>query len=95
MDQTRERFHLVEAIVTEALGGADEQRAELIAAQCGADSALADEVRSLLEACEAEERMMASCRREPYGGRADGPDGKRVGPYEIDRLLGRGGMGAV
>jgi len=95
MDQTAERFHLVEAIVTEALAAPDEQRAELIEAQCNADSALAEEVRSLLEACEAEERMMASCRQEPNGDREDRPECKRVGPYEIDRLLGRGGMGAV
>jgi tetratricopeptide (TPR) repeat protein/predicted Ser/Thr protein kinase len=95
MDQTSERFHLVEAIVTEALAVSDEQRAELIEAQCLADSALADEARSLLEACEAEERMMASCRSEPMGGPDAPPERKRVGPYEIDRLLGRGGMGAV
>jgi hypothetical protein len=95
MDLTAERFHLVEAIVTGALAAPDEQRAELIEAQCGADSALADEVRSLLEACEAEERMMASCRQEPSDGRDARPDRKRVGSYEIDRLLGRGGMGAV
>ena len=95
MDLATERFHRVEAIVTEALAAPHEQRAELIEAQCGTDSALADEARSLLEACEAEERMMASCRRQPDGGRDVPPDRKRVGPYEIDRLLGRGGMGAV
>jgi len=95
MDLTTERFHLVEAIVTEALAVPSEQRAELVEAKCSADSALADEVRSLLEACEAEERMMAACRREPVGGGDIPADRKRVGPYEIDRLLGRGGMGAV
>jgi len=95
MDLTTERFHLVEAIVTEALAAPHEQRAELIEAKCSADSALADEARSLLEACEAEERMMAACRREPVGGGDVPADRKRVGPYEIDRLLGRGGMGAV
>ncbi len=95
MDQTTERFHLVEAIVTEALAAPNDQRAESIEARCGADAALAEEARSLLDACEAEEQMMASCRTEPNGGPAAAPDRQRVGPYEIDRLLGRGGMGAV
>ena len=38
---------------------------------------------------------MASCRREPARVREEPPARKQVGPYEIDRLLGRGGMGAV
>ena len=86
---------MVEAIVTEALPATAEQRAKLIEAQCSGDAALADEVRSLLEACEAEERMMATCRLKPDGGGDASPVRTRVGPYEIARLLGRGGMGAV
>jgi predicted Ser/Thr protein kinase len=94
MAQTTERFLLIEAIVTEALGASQERRADLMAARCGQDSALADEVRCLVEACEAEELLMASCRAEPRIVPSP-PVRKPVGPYEIDRLLGRGGMGAV
>ncbi|MGA7833524.1 MAG: protein kinase [Terracidiphilus sp.] len=95
MTQTNKQFLLIEAIVTEALDAREELRADLIAARCGADSAMADEVRSLMDSCEAEERMMASCRLEPAPSRQDRPESKQVGPYQIDRLLGRGGMGAV
>jgi hypothetical protein len=95
MDQAAERFARVDAIVTEALAVPEKLRADLIEDRCGEDSALAAEVRLLVDACDAEEQMMASCRREPHGGRDERPERKRVGPYEIDRLLGRGGMGAV
>ena len=95
MDPSTERFLLVEAIVSDALDAHKELRAGFIADRCGADSTLAGEVRSLVEACEAEEQMMASCRREPPASRAVRLEPKQVGPYEIDRLLGRGGMGAV
>jgi serine/threonine protein kinase len=95
MTQTNKQFLLIESIVTEALDAREELRADLIAARCGADSAMADEVRSLVDSCEAEERMMASCRLEPTPSRQDRSESKQVGPYQIDRLLGRGGMGAV
>ncbi|MFZ1085599.1 MAG: serine/threonine-protein kinase [Terracidiphilus sp.] len=95
MDQTPERFHLVEAIVTGALALREEERAGLIESQCQTDSALADEVRIMLAACEEEEQMMGSCRREPAELRDAAPIRTVVGPYKIDRLLGRGGMGAV
>ena len=67
----------------------------MIEARCGEDPALAAEVRLLLDACDAEEELMASCRLEPRAVPEDQPARKQVGPYEIDRLLGRGGMGAV
>ncbi len=95
MDQTTERFLLVETIVTEALDVPEEQRADLIEARCQRDLTLAGEVRLLLDACDAEEQLMASCRLEPSGVREEPPARKQVGPYAIDRLLGRGGMGAV
>jgi tetratricopeptide (TPR) repeat protein len=95
MDLTTERFLQIEVIVSEALDAREELRSEFITNRCGDDSAMADEVRSLVEACEAEERMMASCRLEPPARQTSRQGPRRVGPYEIDRLLGRGGMGAV
>ena len=95
MDQTTERFLRIEAIFHQALAAPDEAREDLIATQCKGDCALAAEVRSLLDACEAEEQLTASCRLGPDAGRDNQTGRKRVGPYELDRLLGRGGMGAV
>jgi tetratricopeptide (TPR) repeat protein/predicted Ser/Thr protein kinase len=95
MDQTTERFLRIEAIFHQALAAPDESREALIETQCQQERALASEVRSLLEACKAEEELTASRRVGPDAGRDNPPGRKRVGPYEIDRLLGRGGMGAV
>ncbi len=67
----------------------------MIETRCHGDRELAAEVRSLLEACEAEEHLTASRRLGPDAGQDNQPGRKRVGPYELDRLLGRGGMGAV
>ena len=95
MGQTTERFLRIEAIFHQALASPHGTREALIETLCRQDRALSDEVRSLLEACTAEEQLTASCRVVPGAGLDSPPDRKRVGPYEIDRLLGRGGMGAV
>ncbi|MGO8786322.1 MAG: protein kinase domain-containing protein [Terriglobia bacterium] len=95
MDPTTERFLRIEAIFHEALAAPDATREDLIDTQCHQDRALAAEVRSLLDACKAEEQVAASRRLGPDASRDDQPVRKRVGAYELDRLLGRGGMGAV
>jgi tetratricopeptide (TPR) repeat protein len=95
MNQTTERFLQIEAIFHEALAAPDEARAELIETRCRGDRELGAEVRSLLKACEAEERLTACQRLRADSGPDSPPARKRVGPYELDRLLGRGGMGAV
>ena len=95
MNQTTENFLRVEAIFNEAQAAPAEARTKLIDDRCAGDRDLAAEVWSLLEACAAEEQVTASRHAEPEAGRANQPAQKRVGPYEIDRLLGRGGMGAV
>jgi tetratricopeptide (TPR) repeat protein len=95
MGQTTERFQRLEAIFHEALAAPIEARTELIETRCNGDLELAAEVRSLLKACEAEEHPTESYRLLPDAGPDHQPRRKRVGPYELDRLLGRGGMGAV
>ena len=95
MFETTESFLRTEAIFYEALAAPAEARAELIASRCAGDAELAAEVRSLLEAC-AEEESLASARRpEPGTGRETQEESRQIGPYLLDRLLGRGGMGAV
>ena len=95
MEQTTENFLLIEAIFHEALAAPDKARNELIEARCKGNRSLAAEVYSLLEACKAEENEAAFCRLEPEAGRKVAPESKRAGAYLLDRLLGRGGMGAV
>ena len=81
-------FHLV-------LAAPADTWAELLECQCQADTALRTEVLSLLEAFR-EEQALASqwsggARRE-----ADpSAEGRWIGPYQLDHLLARGGMGAV
>jgi hypothetical protein len=95
MDQTTESFLRTEEVFHEALAARKEAREELIRSRCGPDAALIEEVHSLLAACEAEERAAASHLAQPRDGEQSQPARQRVGAYEIDRLLGRGGMGAV
>jgi tetratricopeptide (TPR) repeat protein len=85
----------IEAIFNEALAVSDEERLSLIEARCNGDAALITEVRSLLKACESEELESVARGPETTGSAAELAERKRIGPYEIDRLLGRGGMGAV
>ena len=95
MNETTESFLRIEAIFHEAQAAQAEARRDLIESRCAGDQEMASEVWSLLEACAAEERVTASRHAEPETGRENQPALKRVGPYEIERLLGRGGMGAV
>ena len=95
MNHSAETLLRIEAIFHEALGTSDEERAALIDVRCGNDASLAAEVRSLLDACKAEATATASRRAGPANDSCGALDRKRIGPYEIDRLVGRGGMGAV
>jgi tetratricopeptide (TPR) repeat protein len=95
MNQTKERFLQIEAIFHEALAAPAEARTELIETRCHGDRELVAEVLSFLKACAAEEHLAASRRSGPDAATDNHPARKRVGPYALDRLLGRGGMGAV
>ncbi len=70
------------------------ERASLLEQLCSGDGALLEELRSLLDACEAEQTLLESCG-DAVDLRVDDTIPKLVGPYALDRLLGRGGMGAV
>lgn len=93
----------MQAIFHEALELPEDQRATLIEARCHDDPELAAEVRLLVEASREEEQQSEASRTgsssEPgvsAQSAADSSSAKRpVGPYRLDRLIGRGGMGAV
>ena len=95
MNHSAGTFSRIEAVFNEALGTPTAERTALIASRCNHDAALMAEVRSLLKACAQEEAATASRLAEGGTKALDLPAQTRIGPYEIDRLLGRGGMGAV
>jgi serine/threonine protein kinase len=83
-----------EAIFYEVTAVEENQRSALIEQLCRGDMALADEVQSLVEASQAEEDLsarMAEAQLDPDAS----PLARTIGPYQLDRVLGRGGMGAV
>jgi serine/threonine protein kinase len=83
------RWQATEAIFHDALAVAEPQRTILLTTRCGGDSTLMEELRSLLAACEAEELHRLGVATESV------TPGAAIGPYVIDGLIGRGGMGAV
>jgi len=93
MKVSSEFLRRVEAIFHEALATSELLRSALLEEMCKGDTTLLEEVRSLLKASELEEQVTASCRREAEKNPEAVP--RRIGPYELDRLVGRGGMGAV
>ena len=102
----RERWERIWEIFEGALERPAGERPGFLESACGEDGALRDEVESLLEAHESSPDSAAG---DAIGGAvgsaiaklegASEPlspvEGRRVGPYEIRRRLGRGGMGEV
>jgi tetratricopeptide (TPR) repeat protein len=95
MSEWPQMLPLIEAIFNEALALPEGDRQSLIESRCGENDALKAEVSSLLKACEEEELFAAARLWQASSQARTGLDRKRVGAYEIDRLIGRGGMGAV
>ncbi|MBZ5687492.1 MAG: protein kinase [Acidobacteriia bacterium] len=95
MNVSTEFFRRVEAIFHEALATSELLRPAVLEQMCKGDRLLLEEVRSLLKASEQEEQVTTSCRLEAETHPEDLPGPRRIGPYELDRLVGHGGMGAV
>ncbi|MHC4785154.1 MAG: serine/threonine-protein kinase, partial [Planctomycetota bacterium] len=91
---TPDREQRVEELFKAALGREPDERTELLARECAEDTALRSEVEALLAA----DDQAGGFLEPPRGGAGGATDimaGKRIGRYQVVRLIGSGGMGSV
>jgi tetratricopeptide (TPR) repeat protein len=94
-EHTPERWRQVQQAFHDALATSDDQRASFLELHCCGDPELLAEVRSLLSACEAQERAVESWYQVDPAWQTGTVAGRRIGPYDLEHILGRGGVGAV
>jgi Tol biopolymer transport system component/aminoglycoside phosphotransferase (APT) family kinase protein len=94
-----ERWRAVERIYHEAQEHAPHERAAFLVSACGGDAALLKDVRSLLD-----QPSMAGFLEQPAihvaaslvgASQTAALSGRRIGPYVLQEVIGRGGMGEV
>ena len=90
------RWVLVEQLFHEAVDLSPEARAAFLDKACAEDKELYREIESLLACSDATLSELAGPVQVTAGEMIrEGPQGRRIGPYRLIRLLGRGGMGVV
>ena len=95
-----EAWKRVRPILAEALELPAERRAAFLDTACGQDGGLRAQVESMIRAGEMEGGLAGATAAEPVVASAtpvpiSGGPGQRIGRYQIKRLIGSGGMGAV
>jgi tetratricopeptide (TPR) repeat protein len=95
------RWSLLQNIFHEVSAVPEEERPALLEFRCDGDTELRKQVEALLEASEKEAQItethtpLGEFPSELTDDSFDSPIGLRMGAYQIEKLLGRGGMGAV
>jgi non-specific serine/threonine protein kinase/serine/threonine-protein kinase len=98
---TPERWRRVREVFDRASEAGAGEREKLIARECGLDDELSREVRSLLASSAAAGEFLEISavehvrRSSPWPAAPEAPLPDRIGPWEIERELGHGGMGTV
>ncbi|HSB64439.1 MAG TPA: protein kinase [Thermoanaerobaculia bacterium] len=92
-DMTSDLFLRSRVVFGEAVTLSPRDREAFLRGACGDDTALREEVEALL--AESESGTLEGGVREAVRALHTIPQGTRIGPYELVRELGRGGMGTV
>ena len=97
---TRDRLQIVEELFEEALRLPPERREESLRRACGSDTALLEEVQSLLAAHEETTGFIETSAYNVFAdvfasAENESLEGKEIGHYKVASMIGRGGMGEV
>jgi len=94
---TPDRFQQIRNLFEAALERRTAERSAFLAEACGNDQDLREQADRLLSAHESTATLSQALpeRQQPVRSDPASREGKRLGDYEILRLLGRGGMGSV
>src|SRR5688572_17182606 len=90
-----DRWERVKAIFQGALAQPVDQRRAWLERACGDDKALLQEAATLLQSLESAGDFLEHAAQLDLTDVETYPSGTQLGPYRIDRDIGRGGMGVV
>src|SRR5438094_7487530 len=92
---TNSRWQHIQQLYHAALERPASTRAEFLREVCNGDPALLDEVQSLLDQPISTEKFLESGELKSDNDTPSVHVGQRVGVYQVQALIGRGGMGEV